>query len=94
MEAPLKFQAPNITTELGLGIGRLVFQVLNKIEILFALVLLVAILVDRPRTGWTSVFSGIVISILLLQTAWLLPKLDARATYSSQECPSRRLIST
>jgi hypothetical protein len=26
MEAPLKFQAPNITVELGLGIGRIVFS--------------------------------------------------------------------
>lgn len=32
MEAPLKFQAPNITIELGLGIGRLVFGALNVVE--------------------------------------------------------------
>ncbi|HQO86046.1 MAG TPA: hypothetical protein PKX84_00190, partial [Bacteroidia bacterium] len=32
MEAWLKFRAPGITIPLGLGIGRLVFNVLNKIE--------------------------------------------------------------
>lgn len=80
MEAPLKFQAPNITTELGLGIGRIVFQVLNKIEIFFALVLLVSILVDKPRRSLPTVLSGVVFAILLLQTAWLLPTLDTRVT--------------
>lgn len=32
LEAPLKFRAPGITTALGLGIGRLVFQALNIAE--------------------------------------------------------------
>lgn len=32
IEAPLKFQAPGITIPLGLGIGRLVFAVLNLVE--------------------------------------------------------------
>lgn len=40
IEAPLKFQAPGITIPLGLGIGRLVFAVLNAAEaaLLIALV--------------------------------------------------------
>ncbi len=32
MEAPHKFQAPGITLVLGLGIGKLVFFTLNKVE--------------------------------------------------------------
>ena len=32
IEAPLKFQAPDITIPLGLGIGRLVFGALNIVE--------------------------------------------------------------
>ncbi|MEM0967027.1 MAG: hypothetical protein AAGJ81_12845 [Verrucomicrobiota bacterium] len=41
LEAPLKFQAPGITLELGLGIGRLVFGALNKevVELLILFVL-------------------------------------------------------
>ena len=29
LEAPLKFRAPGVTLQLGLGIGRLVFRALN-----------------------------------------------------------------
>ncbi len=32
IEAPLKFRAPGITVPLGVGIGRLVFRVLNRVE--------------------------------------------------------------
>ena len=53
IEAPLKFQAPGITIPLGLGIGRLVFGVMNIVEAVFALVLLVAMVFARPpRTEW------------------------------------------
>jgi uncharacterized membrane protein (DUF485 family) len=38
MEAWLKFRAPGITVPLGLGIGRLIFNALNKVELVFALV--------------------------------------------------------
>ena len=41
MEAWLKFRAPGITRPLGLGIGRLVFKALNKVEWFFAFVLVV-----------------------------------------------------
>ncbi|MFK8007426.1 MAG: hypothetical protein AB8H03_13690 [Saprospiraceae bacterium] len=40
LEAPLKFQAPNITTILGLGIGKLVFGALNKVEMIFSALLI------------------------------------------------------
>ena len=36
IETPLKFRAPNITLALGLGIGRIVFSALNKVEIALA----------------------------------------------------------
>ena len=39
IEAPLKFQAPGITRELGLGIGKLVFTALNRIECATAILL-------------------------------------------------------
>ena len=42
MEAWLKFRAAGVTLPIGLGIGRLVFQALNKVE----WVLVIAILVD------------------------------------------------
>ena len=80
LEAPLKFQAPNVTLGLGLGIGRLVFFALNKFEIAFALILLVTFLMDRRSIGKFALGSfAAVVLILVLQTVWLLPSLDARA---------------
>jgi hypothetical protein len=38
LEAPLKFRAPNVTLQIGLGIGRLVFRALNTVEVVFAIV--------------------------------------------------------
>ena len=40
LEAPLKFRAPNVTLQIGLGIGRLVFRALNTVEVVLAIVIL------------------------------------------------------
>lgn len=79
LEAPLKFRAPGITVELGVGIGRLVFTALNRIELVFGLVLVIATLAS-PRsigtTGW-----GLLIAIcaaLAVQMFVLRPKMDQR----------------
>ena len=77
IEAPAKFQAPSLTREVALDVGRTVFTVLNRIElVILALVLLVACL--RRRTLLTWVGLGALLSILLAQTLWLLPELAAR----------------
>ena len=36
LEAPLKFRAPKVTRAIGLGIGKLVFTALNRVEIVLA----------------------------------------------------------
>jgi hypothetical protein len=79
MEAPLKFQAPGVTLPLGLGIGRLVFFALNKMEIVSAVVLIAAFWRARSNSKTEFALLGLVAPILLLQTAWLLPALDNRA---------------
>lgn len=79
IEAPLKFQAPGITLGLGLGIGRLVFGVLNKIEIVLAIVLVFSIIKIRPRGGFPKFGLAVIVAILFLETVWLLPRLDIRA---------------
>ncbi len=80
MEAPLKFTAPNITLPLGLGIGRIVFQTLNKIEIVFAVLMIIALFIKRPKTRFPLYTFSVIVGLLLLETFWLLPVLDARAT--------------
>lgn len=79
MEAPLKFQAPGITLPLGLGIGQLVFFALNKMEIACAILLLIAFWRNRSNTKTETLSLGLILLILVLETAWLLPVLDARA---------------
>ena len=37
LEAPLKFRAPGVDIPIGLGIGRIVFRALNRVEIALAL---------------------------------------------------------
>ena len=54
LEAPLKFRAPGITIELGVGIGRLVFTALNRVELVFGLVIVVATLVSPNSIGTTG----------------------------------------
>jgi hypothetical protein len=51
LEAPLKFHAPNVTLQIGLGIGRLVFRALNSVEVVFAIVILAVTLASSPRAG-------------------------------------------
>ncbi|MFA3781488.1 hypothetical protein ABRY23_00315 [Melioribacteraceae bacterium 4301-Me] len=80
MEAWLKFRAPGISLPLGLGIGRLVFNALNKVEwVLAFIVILNLIIADAEIFTLKSVAYFIPVIILLLQSFWLLPKLDARA---------------
>ncbi len=79
MEAWLKFQAPGITIPLGLGIGRLVFQALNKVEWV-CLFSITSIYLISPKTKWSSSIILLLIAILLTQTFYLLPFLGQRAT--------------
>src|SRR5688500_146933 len=79
IEAPLKFQAPGFTLPLRLGIGRLVFFVLNKIEIVLALVLIFSVIRLRPQGKFAVWSIAVIAALLVLETAWLLPLLDTRA---------------
>lgn len=80
MEAWLKFRAPGITVPLGLGIGRLVFHALNKVEWVLAIIGFGSLILGNfDFFKWKSLFIWLAVLILLIQTFWLLPALDARA---------------
>jgi hypothetical protein len=51
IEAQLKFRAPNVTLQTGLGIGRLVFRALNTVEVVLAIVILVTTLASPPAVA-------------------------------------------
>jgi len=92
IEAPLKFRAPGITLPLGLGIGRLVFSVLNKVEIVLALGLSAVTFAGAMRGPPNFMLAAIVI-ILAAQTIWLLPALGVRtdAVIRGAQAPFSRL---
>lgn len=80
MEAWIKFNAPGITVPLGLGIGRLVFDALNKVEWVLAIAILLNLIVVKDGLiSRRNLLILIPVLLLLLQTVWLLPVLDARA---------------
>ncbi len=80
LEAPLKFQAPDITLALGLGIGKLVFFWVNKIELLLCGMMIISLYKAKPKSPHIVYCFAAIAVLLLLETVWLLPVLDARAT--------------
>ncbi|MGC4190688.1 MAG: hypothetical protein QM589_05945 [Thermomicrobiales bacterium] len=78
IEAPLKFRAPGITRELGLGIGRLVFKTLNVCELLLVLIALVALFADDTKRSvwWTFVP---LLAIAVVQAVMIHTAMDKRA---------------
>ena len=80
MEAWLKFSAPGVTIPIGLGIGRIVFSALNKVEWLLGLLIIGNLIVSKNKLAtFSNLLYFIPILLLVLQTFWLLPALDARA---------------
>lgn len=82
MESWLKFQAPGVTINLGVGIGRIIFNALNKVELAMAFIVLASLLYGRRRMLDLSSQYGLIIalSVLAIQTLWFLPVMDERAT--------------
>lgn len=77
MEAWIKFTAPGVDLSTGLAIGQVVFNALNRVELVFALVIAShACLNWRVVPGIFELVSAVV--ILLIQTFVLLPAMSAR----------------
>ena len=78
IEAPLKFRAPGVTMQIGLGIGRLVFRALNGVELLLVIVLAVAFVVEPPSVG-AAVAAAVAAVALLAQVLLVRPQLTRRS---------------
>ncbi|KAA9393690.1 hypothetical protein FCK90_10935 [Kocuria coralli] len=85
VEAPLKFRAPGVTTQIGLGIGRIVFAALNTAEILLALVVAFGLLIGRPWSqgsvpagAWLLVAAVVLLAVQLLVVRPSLRRRSAR----------------
>ena len=91
MESWLKFLAPGISVKLGLGIGRLVFNALNKVEWVLALIILVNLFLTQQKIiSLQQLLFFVPFFLVIIQTIWLLPVLDARAELhlQNQEVPT------
>lgn len=85
MEAWLKFQAPGVTLEMGLSIGRIVFNALNSVEWILATIALLSLFFSKELGNrFRNSFLFISVAIIVAQTFWLLPALDIRATLRIQ----------
>ncbi len=84
LEAPLKFRAPNVTLQIGLGIGRLVFRALNTVEVAFALVIVAIVAGGTGGTGGpmpariVAAFA-VAIAALAVQLVAVRPRLTRRS---------------
>ena len=76
MEAWLKFRAPGVSLPIGLGIGKLVFGALNKVEWVLALIIFANFILSKSYKNY--LFYG-VLFLLLIQSFYILPGLNQRA---------------
>jgi hypothetical protein len=77
LEAPLKFRAPDVTLQIGLGIGRLVFRALNVVEVVLAIVILVTTLASPPSAATAAVLA-VAFAALAVQIGAVRPQLNRR----------------
>jgi hypothetical protein len=91
LEAPLKFRAPGVTLQIGLGIGRLVFRALNTVEALLAIGIVIALALGHPRVSIVVAFAVVVVA-LVAQLLVVRPRLTRRsdAVLASQDAPRSR----
>jgi hypothetical protein len=78
LEAPLKFRAPGVTLQLGLGIGRLVFRALNVSEAVLAVAVVAAFVAHPPPSG-AAAGAAIALVCLLVQVILVRPRLSRRS---------------
>lgn len=91
LEAPLKFRAPGVTLQIGLGIGRLVFRALNTVEALLAVGIVVALALGHPPVSALVAFAIVVVA-LVAQLLGVRPRLTRRsdAVLAGQNAPRSR----
>lgn len=89
--APIKFKAQSLTLPVALDVGRVTFGLFSRVEQFFA-VFLVAIYGAFDRAFWSLILVGLVVGLVVVQSAWVLPSLNRRAglVISGDIVPSSR----
>lgn len=77
LETPLKFKAPGVTLTVGLGIGKVVFGALNRVEAVLALVLAAIVVLTMPSAAVIA-SAALAIVVYVLQVAVVRPRMRRR----------------
>lgn len=77
LATPAKFLAPSLSLTTALDVGRYTFAVFNKVEWCLSIGLL-ALLAAHRHCRLSAICAGVIIVLVVLETLWLLPVLDAR----------------
>jgi hypothetical protein len=94
LATPVKFRAPSLDLPVALDVGRHTFAAFNLVEI-FALALLALAIILGNRTRLLLAALAGIAAVLVLQTVWLLPALDARVEiYLSGAVPPASALHT
>lgn len=77
LATPAKFLAPSLALPVALDVGRHTFRIYNRVEIALLLVLVGFAARSPMRRPWAAALA-LPALVLVAETAWLLPALDAR----------------
>lgn len=75
---PIRFRTPSVSREVAADVGQAVFLALNKVELALLVILLVLIRVAGRSRDYLVPGAALAL-IVIIQSAWLLPELAARA---------------
>jgi hypothetical protein len=78
LETPLKFRAPGVTVQIGLGIGRLVFRALHATEVGLAVVVVIGLSTGDATAG-AVIGAAVAIASLAAQLVVVQPALGRRS---------------
>lgn len=91
LEAPLKFRAEGLDLRVGLAIGRIVFRALNIVEVIWAVVIAVCLVIAEPSTT-VLVFAAVTAVLLAAQILLVRPRLNRRTArvLAGEDAPRSR----
>ena len=78
LESPARFTADTLSRAAALDLGRIVFSLLNKAELIALVVVLIMVRISgQGRRFWGE--CAMLVLIMMAQSVWLLPALSARS---------------
>lgn len=80
LATPVKFFVQDLSLPVALQVGQAPFAVFGRLELALAAALLIACAISSRKRSVALALAGLLAAVVALQTAWLLPVLDARVS--------------